>query len=1318
MMRKIIRYLAGILVALQLVAFIPPKPAEALPNPLDAANEIGRQVLDMLPIDTYRDYVENMMRRTNPLVRAGKDALTHTRETAKFLVCEMMHYRKLPDRLIKGNFDAINPPDCPLPEFAAGMPTVQQKEKSDQLVQILSTGDASQAFGLLQLAPVDVNFGFDLPGDAGRVWAKKQGAQIGICVWLHQGDAAALFGVSNEENLCGGKADNLQNQGNVPTAFLDVTLDGYGYIYTSLPLALTSPTFSAVGYAPLVNDKYFKFEIGALKNEMISAEFSLGLAATFDAEVTLEGEASVSLSIEVSTGHASRLVSGITNRMMGALNSLADEVIINNGRVSLKPEDAATVLMDALDFVRLYNAGEPGAIGSVTIGADLTGSLGIGAADTVWPLAAATGALSCQFPVDSLVNLSGVVLQSYLIAATTVGGSFLQMSSAALAGQPGNDIALTAQTALDNAWNNEVKPAIEASLGEMLGDASLETKFTVNLLGTGTPGSPADTQSSIEIYTFGATVPLGTAVSNAFDATFWTDVANGLIALFPRTLKEKMYQDMTPPTYDADAFGDVPDDTIITVTAAPLIPVIQAYADFPVRALMDLLAVGLVGTGDVMDAIVDSAASGSLAPFEAQNIVNTLNQLQKDVRDEVVVGMRTGLGANGSIGVEAEMEIGVGASLYAHTNLEMLLMLASVGALDEPEADGHAVVGFDVSGDLAAGLSLGEGVELSATGGLSTSKTMISLELSEMDGARPRHVLHVPESGDAYLQNLAVGPGLSLKEAFSPTTFYYTAEIPYEYDAPTFDVIATTSDAAAQLTISGTARVSGAPTPTNLNPSGTNLVEIKVTSSDGSQTQTYYIETQRKSNTKLKSLKLAIPVGLGSEYVFPIGADTTFTYQVDEDVNYVGVTAETENPFAAMTINGASTKTMGLFLLPGVNTYSIVVSAVDGTVSGGVKESAYTLQIVRKKSSEAILENLTVGGSNYFSGIQFSHLIMNYMKRVPANVTSIDVIPEAQLMKGSTITVNGNPVTSGSAFRVPLAYGDNQIRIKVTAEDEVQTNEYLVIVTRIPVQKLTRLDVTGGAVLNQPFDPNKTVQKLRIVNSTQPFQFAGTYDPNPNIIDQFIRCYGSADFTGGEWGSLQPKANSTIPLVYWQQIPEGYWNRMPYLLIMPDANASTNANLSGLQLSDPGGAVSLSPAFQKSVTNYTATANWQDLRITPTPEDPRARVFVNGEFNDQGTYDVRLVEGMNEVSILAVAEDGTTKTYKVMVDYRGAAHNADLASLSCNGCATNIQNFNPNTTAYTVDVPNNAGSITISANVAQYDAERQAGASVAIFDFT
>ena len=104
-----------------------------------------------------------------------------------------------------------------------------------------------------------------------------------------------------------------------------------------------------------------------------------------------------------------------------------------------------------------------------------------------------------------------------------------------------------------------------------------------------------------------------------------------------------------------------------------------------------------------------------------------------------------------------------------------------------------------------------------------------------------------------------------------------------------------------------------------------------------------------------------------------------------------------------------------------------------------------------------------------------------------------------------------------------------------------------------------------------------------------------------------------------------------------------------------DASASSNADLSGLTLSD----VTLSPSFAAGIFTYTAsvTNSIGSITITPSVAEAHASVKVNGAPVTSATPSgaISLSVGDTGISVEVTAQDGTVKTYTITVTRAGGA---------------------------------------------------------------
>lgn len=124
----------------------------------------------------------------------------------------------------------------------------------------------------------------------------------------------------------------------------------------------------------------------------------------------------------------------------------------------------------------------------------------------------------------------------------------------------------------------------------------------------------------------------------------------------------------------------------------------------------------------------------------------------------------------------------------------------------------------------------------------------------------------------------------------------------------------------------------------------------------------------------------------------------------------------------------------------------------------------------------------------------------------------------------------------------------------------------------------------------------------------------------------------------------------------------------------------------------------LSPAFNAGTTNYTIDsipANTGSITFNTSVTDPKASVTSGRTCN--------LSSKVTTCNITVKAEDGTTKTYKVVVTKKdpdpvvpGKSNDATLKSLTSTG-NTLSPSFTPNTTSYTMETASNATSVKFNA---------------------
>jgi len=318
---------------------------------------------------------------------------------------------------------------------------------------------------------------------------------------------------------------------------------------------------------------------------------------------------------------------------------------------------------------------------------------------------------------------------------------------------------------------------------------------------------------------------------------------------------------------------------------------------------------------------------------------------------------------------------------------------------------------------------------------------------------------------------------------------------------------------------------SGSPSAALPLDAGANTVEVLVTAQDGSTTKTYTIGVFRTPSTNANLTAMSFSFGTLNPG-FSSGT-TTYTTSVANLENPVTVTSTREDPYSTIEVRlnggGWAAVTSGnpsgpLSLNVGPNTVDVRVTAQDGST-----EKTYTTTVTRAPSDNADLSALALSSGSL--NPSFDSATSDYTAGVGNSITNITVTPTAS-EPNATITVNGNPVTSGNASSpIPLVLGPNTITIVTLAQNGSATKTYTVVVTRSSVIVADQAD-TGieNDLLVQDLNVTGTPIGALVYAVTTPTtngtvtldQATGSYRyrPNANFIGTDKFTYTVADDSG------------------------------------------------------------------------------------------------------------------------------------------------------------------------------------------------------------
>ncbi|WP_171655132.1 beta strand repeat-containing protein [Paenibacillus foliorum] len=535
----------------------------------------------------------------------------------------------------------------------------------------------------------------------------------------------------------------------------------------------------------------------------------------------------------------------------------------------------------------------------------------------------------------------------------------------------------------------------------------------------------------------------------------------------------------------------------------------------------------------------------------------------------------------------------------------------------------------------------------------------------------------------------------SLNQPIAWGTFDYSAIVGNEVNSLT--VTPTAYESSFTLGISmdgGTTYVpilSGASSNSLSLNVGPNIISVKVTAPDATTEQIYTLTVtrERSSNAGLSGLSLSegtlnpafatgtvsysssVDNAVSSLIVKPIVSDSTGTIAVQ--VNSGGfmpvVSGEASGP---------------LILSVGVNTVEVKVTAQDGTTT-----QSYTVTITRL-SNNANLSELSLSSGTLSPG--FTEGTVSYSASVGNAVSSLTLTPRVLDSAAKVeVQVNGGGftlVTSGEASGpLSLNVGVNTIEVKVTAQDGT-VKSYSIAVTRLNNNaNLSGLSLSEGT-LSPEFAVGTASYSAVVGNSVSSITLMTTADPTASI-EVSINNAVYTPYTNGALSLVVGSNTIEVKVIAQDGTTKSYSIAVTRL--------SNNANLSELGLSNG----TLSPWFAEGTVNYIASVGnaVSSLTVTPKVSDSAATVEVQvngGGFtlvtSGEASGSLGLNVGVNTIEVKVTAQDGTVKSYSIVVTRLN--NNANLGGLSLSEGELSPK-FAEGTASYSAVVGNAVSSITL-----------------------
>ena len=478
-------------------------------------------------------------------------------------------------------------------------------------------------------------------------------------------------------------------------------------------------------------------------------------------------------------------------------------------------------------------------------------------------------------------------------------------------------------------------------------------------------------------------------------------------------------------------------------------------------------------------------------------------------------------------------------------------------------------------------------------------------------------------------------------------------------------VSATTSDVDATFAVTGQDSLE----------TGDNEVVITVTAANLTTTREYKLNVVRaalSSNTDLGVVTLnGEEVEAGANVEVPFGTTEVF------------VTATTADTESNAVVTGTSP------LATGANTVTIVVSAPSGATE------SYTITVtVRAQSNDTSLAVFTVDGEAVTDAANIT---------LDGTKNFVSVVAQAT-DAGATVSVTGT---------TDLVYGENQVKVTVTAEDgtvevftifvtfpnltdttletftidgsdvadgdviELESGVTDVEVVAVPTDSNANAEIEGGAGL-EPGENTVTVtvtaadgETVKVYTVTLNVAFSGDntlseFTLNGEAIEDGASVELAPYTTEVEVVAVPTDENAEVDIVGADALEPGE-NTIEVTVTAANGDTAVYSIFVTVLLSAETGVTEILVGGESVIDGDVVLIT--DLETTEVDVEVTT-VDENATFDVTGNTD--LLPGDNEITILVTAPNSDTREYKITYRIGGLAGNAKLESLSVGGLGLNL----------------------------------------------
>ncbi len=526
-------------------------------------------------------------------------------------------------------------------------------------------------------------------------------------------------------------------------------------------------------------------------------------------------------------------------------------------------------------------------------------------------------------------------------------------------------------------------------------------------------------------------------------------------------------------------------------------------------------------------------------------------------------------------------------------------------------------------------IDVGDDGSVALTGGTSDTVTNITVTVTAEDGTtKGEYTIAVTRrtpSSDATLKSLKLSVGGFAETFEGSSTYAYTSTVASSVSSVM--VTAETMNKYAVYQVLGGA--------TKALQYGTNTITVVVTAENGTSTQNYGITVTRQTameDNHLASLSLTDDIGMAVELAPPFSPYMmTYTAMVADSVKKVTVmaAANASGAKAAITITAVA----GASVDGDTNVVTLNPASGDGTAimatvtpeKTGEPTKMYTVTLTNKAAgTDATLKSLMLSTGDLAP--MFDKRDDGYEAEVAYSVESVMV---TAMPTDSYAKVEG-------AGTVDLDMGENDVTIKVTAEDGTTVMRYFVTITRLSASAtLSVLSLWNGTtevMIDPAFMPSKTMGYTATVDSSV-MSVTVTATPTPNMGGMAVVTYRMGT------GSAMSTTNKVVPLaegdtVITVKVTAENDTMLEYMITVT-RDPSPDATLSDLTLWNGETEVMIDPDFMADTMAYNAMVDNSVMSVTvaATPAEGATFMVTGGD---------SLSVGANTITVTVTAQDGTT----------------------------------------------------------------------------